>query len=675
MILKSFQVRRYKNVRSSGEVEIRGGVTCLVGKNESGKSALLQALYRLNPVPTGHLEAFVGLRDYPRRYYGQEKDRVPATRPITATFELEDEDLRVVEEAHGQGVLASRIVTVAKTYENELLWEIDYDEKRHVELAMEEAGLDTAVVQDVDTWDGLMAKLRAANARQEDLDRFLRTRAGRGYRSEIQRIIEERLPRFLYFDEFSVMSGRVSVPKLRSGDKGALNPGERTTLSLIRLANVDLAEFTRDEYEARRASLEAAANQLTNDVFVYWSQNRSLSVEFDVDFDGARAGAAGEGPFIELRVRNHRHGVTLNFNERSQGFTWFFSLLATLSELRHSKRMILLLDEPGLSLHASAQHDLLRFIDERLTPDHQVLYSTHSPFMVASTDLERVRTVEDRDGEGTRVSHEFLDHSEDTRLPLQAALGQELFRSLPAGPGTLLVERPSDHVFLTAMSGHLEARGRSYLDPRWTIVPVGGLAGVSAFVALLGSRTNLAVLVDVPGGGNPAAASPVTRKLIAEKGIIRLADFTETRADDARVEARAGGGTDIETRADNDADDAGADDDLGFDDAGVDDERGFDDAGVDDGLGFDDADIEDLFSDDFYVNLVNRSGAATIEPFEIHGAGRIVRRIEMATGLGLDRYLPARLLLGQQADPISELDDETFDRFEYLLIEINGLLR
>ena len=600
---------------------------------------------------------------------------MPATRPITATFELEDEDLRVVEEAHGQGVLASRLVTVAKTYENELLWEIDYDEKRHVELAMEEAGLDTAVVQDVDTWDGLMAKLRAANARQEDLDRFLRTRAGRGYRSEIQRIIEERLPRFLYFDEFSVMSGRVSVPKLRSGDKGALNPGERTTLSLIRLANVDLAEFTRDEYEARRASLEAAANQLTNDVFVYWSQNRSLSVEFDVDFDGARAGAAGEGPFIELRVRNHRHGVTLNFNERSQGFTWFFSLLATLSELRHSKRMILLLDEPGLSLHASAQHDLLRFIDERLTPDHQVLYSTHSPFMVASTDLERVRTVEDRDGEGTRVSHEFLDHSEDTRLPLQAALGQELFRSLPAGPGTLLVERPSDHVFLTAMSGHLEARGRSYLDPRWTIVPVGGLAGVSAFVALLGSRTNLAVLVDVPGGGNPAAASPVTRKLIAEKGIIRLADFTETRADDARVEARAGGGTDIETRADNDADDAGADDDLGFDDAGVDDERGFDDAGVDDGLGFDDADIEDLFSDDFYVNLVNRSGAATIEPFEIHGAGRIVRRIEMATGLGLDRYLPARLLLGQQADPISELDDETFDRFEYLLIEINGLLR
>ena len=56
----------------------------------------------------------------------------------------------------------------------------------------------------------------------------------------------------------------------------------------------------------------------------------------------------------------------------------------------------------------------------------------------------------------------------------------------------------------------------------------------------------------------------------------------------------------------------------------------------------DEVDIEDLFAEEFYVELVNRSGAAAIEPFEVHGEGRIVRRNETATGLGLDRYLPAR---------------------------------
>ena len=686
MRLKSFQVRKYKNVRSSGEVTVEDGVTCLVGKNESGKSALLQALYRLNPVPTGHPDTFVGLRDYPRRHYGQDKDRVPTTRPVTATFELDDEDVEAVEAVHGRGVLASRLVTVSKTYENELAWELDCDEKGHVEHAMEDAGAGGeadavgAIVHGFDTRDGLLAKLQSANAPPADPDCFPRPGAGEGCRSGIQRIIEGRLPKFLYFDEYSVMSGRVSVPRLQSAGKGGLNPGECTTLSLMRLAKVDLTEFTQDEYEGRRASLEAAANQISNDVFTYWSQNRSLSVDFDVDFGGARTGGAGPGPFIELRIRNHRHGITLNFSERSQGFTWFFSLLATLSELRHSKRMILLLDEPGLSLHASAQHDLLRFIDERLTPDHQVLYSTHSPFMVAATCLERVRTVEDRDGEGTRVSHEFLDHSDETRLPLQAALGQELLRSLPAAPATLLVEGPSDHVFLTAMSSHLETLGRTYLDPRWTIVPAGGLAGVFAFVALLGPRPNLAVLVDVFGKKKQRSHSTIVRRMIADKGIVRLVDFAEMRhqpegTDEGKSVSRANPGSgdagNAGTRAgaNADADETSADDRPDLDDAGVGDGLDFDDDPV-----LDEADIEDLFAEDFYVDLVNRSGAASIEPFEIHGAGRIVHRIEMATGLGLDRYLPARTLLGRQADPASGLDGDTLDRFEALFNKVNKLI-
>lgn len=350
---------------------------------------------------------------------------------------------------------------------------------------------------------------------------------GRASRTGIRQTIEGLLPSFLLFDEYSVMSGRVSIPRLQTGDGSALTPSERTTLALVQLADMDLSDFTRDEYEARRASLEAAANQLTEEVFTYWSQNRSLPVEFDVDFDRA---PDGDGPFFELRIRNHRYGITLNFNERSHGFTWFFSFLATLSELRDSKRMILPLDEPGLGLHAAAQRDLVRFIDERLARRHQVVYTTHSPFMVASGGLERVRTVEDRDGEGTRVSREFLDHSRDTRIPLQAAFGHELIRVLPAGPGTLLVRGPSDHVYLTAMSGHLEAQGRSYLDPRWTIVPVGGLAGTSAYVGLLGTRSNVAVMADVGGGGRGSTDSPAGRRMLAENGIVRPADFTSRNA-------------------------------------------------------------------------------------------------------------------------------------------------
>ena len=669
MILKSFQVRKYKNVRCSGEVTLDDETTCLVGKNESGKSALLQALYRLNPVPTGHPDTFVALRDYPRRHYAQERDRVPASRPITATFELDDDDLRTVEEIHGQGVLDSRLVTASRTYENELVVEFDCAEQGYAETGGEgdegdEDELGRTAWQEIEGADALLAELPSADGGTDWRPHPPPSPDGRTSRTGIRQTIEGLLPSFLLFDEYSVMSGRVSVPRLQTRPGSALTPSERTTLALVRLADMDLSDFTRDEYEVRKASLEAAANQLTEEVFAYWSQNRSLSVEFDVDFDRA---ADGDGPFFELRIRNYRHGITLNFSERSHGFTWFFSFLATLSELREAKRMILLLDEPGLGLHASAQRDLLRFIDERLTRRHQVVYSTHSPFMVASGGLERVRTVEDRDGEGTRVSREFLDHSRDTRIPLQAAFGHELIRVLPAGPGTLLVRGPSDHVYLTAMSGHLEARGRSYLDPRWTIVPVGGLAGVSAFVGLLGTRSNVAVMADVGGGrgGCGSTDSPAGRRMLAENGIVRPADFTSRSA---RGEAVGAGAPDDDPSG-RVAPDTGDDDtprSNGTNDSDPDIDHRIEEGG---------ADIEDLFAEDFYVDLVNRSGAAAIEPFEIHGEGRIVRRIEAATGLGLDRYLPARLLLDGRADPLEGVDEATYDRFESLFMKINSLLR
>ena len=49
MKLVSVQIKNYKSIEDSGVFSIRD-ITCLAGKNESGKTAILQALRRLNPV-------------------------------------------------------------------------------------------------------------------------------------------------------------------------------------------------------------------------------------------------------------------------------------------------------------------------------------------------------------------------------------------------------------------------------------------------------------------------------------------------------------------------------------------------------------------------------------------------------------------------------------------------
>ena len=609
MILKSVRMREYKNIRDSGDVAIDGRVTCLVGKNESGKSSLLEAIYRLNPAATGHPETFSALRDYPRRRYLQDRHDVPATCPVTAVFELEEEDLRAVQEATASERPAPRRIVVSRNYGNDLMWHFERDAAPGEAASAPPPPEEGADIADTASPEARSDPLPPGEAD----DGTPETDRGAALPADLRRALEERLPRFLYFDEYSVIGGRLSLPRLQCADEGSLEPGERSALSLLRLAGVDVSHFRTGEYETRKASLEAAANELTEEVLRYWTQNPHLCVDLDIDPDGR--GEAG-APFVEIRIRDQRHRVTLNFGERSQGFTWFFSFLAALSEFRHSSRTILLLDEPGLGLHAAGQRDLLRFIEEGLAPSHQVVYSTHSPFMVAAAALERVRTVEDRDGAGSCVSHAFFDHSRDTRLPLQVSLGAELIHALPVAGDTLLVKGPSDHVFLTALSTHLESRGRACLDSRWTVVPVGGLSGVCAFAALLGTRPSVAIITDLGDAEECVAESTAGREMLAREGIIRLSDITGSEA----------------------------------------------------------ADIEDLFTEEFYLDLVNRSHAAAIEAFEIQGAGRIVERIESATGAGFNRYLPALFLL-EHPETISEnLDESTLARFETLFRRVNESL-
>ena len=160
------------------------------------------------------------------------------------------------------------------------------------------------------------------------------------------------------------------------------------------------------------------------------------------------------------RVHDTKHMVSTSLGSRSRGFVWFFSFLAWYSQLcRKGENLILLLDEPGLSLHAKAQADLLRYFEEELKPHHQLIYTTHSPFMVDPTHFDRVRIVQDLsiepnsddlpgERQGTQVITEVLDATPDSLFPLQGALGYEIYQTLFIGPNSLVVEGVSDLLYI-----------------------------------------------------------------------------------------------------------------------------------------------------------------------------------------------------------------------------------
>jgi hypothetical protein len=296
-------------------------------------------------------------------------------------------------------------------------------------------------------------------------------------------------------------------------------------------------------YETFSAKLQAASNNITDQILEYWAQNPDLMV--NVTIDPSRPNDKppfNTGTIGRARIYNQLHRVDTPFSERSAGFVWFFSFLVKFEKVKEQGApVVFLLDEPGLTLHGKAQGDLLRYFDEKLAPRHQIIYTTHSPFMVAPEKLTSARIVEDKvevKGQrrvpiGTKVREDILTTDPDTLFPLQGALGYEITQSLFIGKHTLLVEGASDILYLQAFSHALKLRKRVGLDPRWTICPTGGIGNVRAFVSLFGgNKLDIAVLADQTKA-DAKKIEELRRSQILKAGrVFTISDFTSKAESD-----------------------------------------------------------------------------------------------------------------------------------------------
>ncbi|MCX6551503.1 MAG: AAA family ATPase [Acidobacteria bacterium] len=512
MILESVRVENFKCIDDSTEFSIRS-LTGLVGKNESGKTALLKALYRVSPIIA--TDASFSDIEYPRRRWAAYRQRRRQTpdRAVTTSWRLEDADADALAEVLGPDVLATPKVVVSKGYDNRLRWLVDIDERRVVSNLVRNAKLEaaelhslwsvTTVAELVRTLHGLESPTPA----QAALLAHVQQRFPRGTPNEQAiAVLETRLPRFLYFAEYHRLPAEVSIDELmRRKASNQLTVVDSIFLALLELANTSPEELQEiDQFEYLVAELESVSQRISREVLEYWSQDKSLEVDFRCD----AARPQDPPPFntgyvLRTRIRNRRHNVTLSFDERSAGFIWFFSFLIWLSHIRRDQAhdYVILLDEPGLGLHARAQLDMMRFIRERLLPAYQVIYTTHSPFMIDTDHLDGLRTVEDMsDGDtvlGTKVGDRFLSTDPDTLFPIRAAMAYDVAKRAVTAPQTLLVDRPSDVLYLKWFSRELQLQGREHLDPDWSIVPIGGLDSIAPFATLFADQSQkIAVLTD-----------------------------------------------------------------------------------------------------------------------------------------------------------------------------------
>jgi predicted ATP-dependent endonuclease of OLD family len=655
MKLTRVRVQNYRSVEDSEEFEV-GDLTCLVGKNEAGKSAVLSALRGFSPSDPFEFDETI---DYPRRFMTRFDERHPrgTAEVIRTWWELDSADMSLVEKRFGSGVLKSNTFQAhyGFRYPNKRRnWEISVDSARALRNMIAAHALDateSGVLDGVDAGPAaakLLSELPTRSAKQQSLLEDIQKCRDSSFLLGVIDILAPRQPKFFFASHFERMSGMVSIQKLQQDKQNnSVSEGDKIFLSFLEYAGTTLEELLdADRREALKATCEAASNEITEEIFQFWSQNSALEVVIEIDSAKPNDKAPfNSGTVADIRIRNTNHKATLPLSERSAGFVWFFSFLAKFKQLKKTpgnSNAIVLLDEPGLTLHGKAQQDLLRYMVDRLLPDHQVIFTTHSPFMVPFDRLADVRIVEDvvieKDGkrpevQGTKVRSDVLRVSDDTLFPLQAALGYEVTQSLFIGANTWLVEGASDILYLQVASQALKRRGRQGIDPRWTLCPAGGIDKIAPFVRLFGgNRINVAVLSDVANGDKTKIENLKRAEVLKSGHFFTCADFTNQA----------------------------------------------------------EADVEDLFEAELFVDVLN--GAYEPPPDKtvtIAGltaaspSARIVKRAEalfklMPTSVkAFDHFAGARWILSNPSvlDGDSPIVNRTLDRFELVFSAFNSLLK
>ncbi|MCA2008520.1 AAA family ATPase [Tritonibacter mobilis] len=574
MKLFSFRIQNFRSISDSGEVKA-SRITALLGRNESGKTNLLRALASLNP-PGGMVD-LSDIKDFPR--HRRLSECTPDTAVVDTNWELSEREWAELLAIWPRAKVGSH-VTVSRRYDKGHWLFIpstpfEFDQKsisasvRKTAQATKaaahnledepkaklEAAADTFLEKaepgaDVKSWAAAMKEagealgvaLATADAelteKQDDVLTNL-TELAKGFlndevaHQEARVWVANKVPTFVYLADYPEIKGHQNIAHyLDRKQKNAQTEADINFGKMCGVAGLDparLQELVNSNTEERNQLANRASAVVSGELQKLWTDRR-LKVRFNPDGNHLET-------FVADSTKNY--DVEINLDERSRGFQWFFGfymIFAADTQGGDKDGAILLLDEPGLYLHAKSQGDLLRHLEEDF--ENQILYTTHSPFMVPTHHLEWVRTVNIDVDKGTTVTNDPTGDAR-TLFPLQAALGYDLAQSLFLGGSNLVVEGVTDYWILSAASDYLSGNGGTGLDPKLTLTPAGGAQKIPYMVSLLASE-NLDVMVVLDHEKDAAATREglVKGKLLRDQNVVSIGDaFPEgSRPTEADVE-------------------------------------------------------------------------------------------------------------------------------------------
>jgi ABC-type ATPase involved in cell division len=232
------------------------------------------------------------------------------------------------------------------------------------------------------------------------------------------------------FEDFgSLLPNRIDMEDIITGNEQV--EGYKAARNFLSIAQLDYSFFQQPSSRILKQKIENLNRTLTRNFQDFWQQsigrNNKIHIQFELDHYSASYGDKAGKPYLEFWIKDE--GERLYPKQRSRGVRWFLSFYMELKASANiNRQMVLLVDEPGVSLHARAQEDVLKVFED-IKDKIQVIYTTHSPHLVEINKLHRVLAVQRNDLDSLRSTTRILDPlqlsaaSPDTLSPLHSILG------------------------------------------------------------------------------------------------------------------------------------------------------------------------------------------------------------------------------------------------------------
>jgi predicted ATPase len=579
MRLIKARVQKYRSIRDTGPFEVDLQKTILVGPNEAGKTALLQALQQINPPPG--VRKFDSLRDYPRSEYNDitiGKVKPADVTVATGWFQLDDEEeVAIPAEYRDSLYVFNRKLDNSATHRLEggpdipMFGDVTNDllrlaahadtriptpaagqptpEKPSAKLAAitkdwnDDTTIDEARATAVAGWlDAVISYVDEGNTTEcERHSKLKATSQIADKRKKTLAVLEKKLPVFVLFNNYFRVRPLIHLAHLATRletnvlDDSQYDYGNQCLLKLLGFTARELSNLAetpepkagdaaalqtyRDQLDKRSYQLNAASVRLTDQIVAVWQPN-------DQRDEAARVRVVADRQYLKVVVEDEL-GVEIELDQRSEGFQWlvsFFVVFFAEAQDKH-KNAILLLDEPGLSLHGLKQREFRTTIS-KLAENNQTLYTTHSPFLVGPSELDLVRVVEMTDRRvGTKVHTTITASDAAGLLPLQEALGYDLAQSLFAQTRNLVLEGLTDYWYVDSLGEMMRESGHADLNQKIALLPAASAGKVVYFATILHAhKLKVAALLDSDNAGDQAANQDILVHTLGNKRILRTKD-------------------------------------------------------------------------------------------------------------------------------------------------------